>query len=328
MRTGHPERPSEARESRDLLSGSGSRSGKKIPRFARDDKNPARADTDRGRIDRFIRRYNAVSYGLAVLALYALGATALGLALVPAVWLVERGAPPLWPPVRWYESVALAVLIAAAFFVWGFALLVVVPIYNLILPTRLRPFRGGYFTVAAVPWYLHNGLFYLVRFTFLPFVTLTPFGTLFLRAMGMKMGKRPRITTENISDPCMITLGDDVVIGGSAHVFCHYGGGGHLVIAPVHIGSRATIGLKATVMGDVVVGDGATILPHSVLLPGTRVGPGERWGGVPARRISREEWDSYKLALGALDEPASEPLTRRPRRRAYIKERTLAERPK
>ena len=102
-------------------------------------------------------------------------------------------------------------------------------------------------------------------------LTLTPFGTWFLRAMGMRMGRRPRITTEFISDPCMITLGDDVAIGGSAHLFCHYGGAGHLVIAPLVIGSRATIGLKATVMGDVVVGEDATVLAHSVLLPGTRV---------------------------------------------------------
>lgn len=287
---------------------------------------PEESERPRGRIDRFIRRYNGVSYGLAVLALYAMGATALGLALVPAFWLVQRTAPAFWPATHWYDVVALAVLVAAAFFVWGFGLLVVVPIYNLILPTRLHAFRGGYFTAAAVPWYLHNGLFYLVRFTFLPFVTLTPFGILFLRAMGMKMGKRPRITTEYISDPCMITLGDDVVIGGSAHVFCHFGGGGHLVIAPVEIGSRATIGLQATVMGDVVVGEGATILPHSVLLPGTRVGAGERWGGVPARRIGRDEWDAYKRMIGLVDESPREPPTHRPRRRAYIKERPLAER--
>lgn len=250
-----------------------------------------------GAVDRFVRRFSSVSYGLAVLALYAIGASALGVALTPALWLVRRWGPALWSSASWYSSLALALLIAIAAFVWGFALLVVVPIYNLVLPTRLHAFRGGYFSAAAIPWYLHNGLFYLVRFTFLPFVTLTPFGILFLRAMGMRMGKRPRITTELISDPCMITLGDDVTIGGSAHVFCHYGGAGNLVIAPVVIGSRATIGLKATVMGDVVVGEGATILAHSVLMPGTRVGSGERWGGVPARRISRVEWDAYRESI-------------------------------
>jgi hypothetical protein len=256
-----------------------------------------------GVVDQFVRRFNAVSYGAAVLLLYAMGASALGLAFLPALWLVHRWGPGLWLTGGLAHLLGLAVLVAASLFVWGFALLVVVPIYNLILPARLHAFRGGYFTAAAVPWYLHNGLFYLVRFTFLPFVTLTPFGILFLRAMGMRIGRRPRITTEFISDPCMITLGDDVTIGGSAHVFCHYGGGGHLVIAPVVIGSRVTIGLKATVMGDVVIGEGATILAHSVLLPGTRVGAGELWGGVPARPIPREEWDRYKTLI-ARDGPS------------------------
>ncbi|MDE3128526.1 MAG: hypothetical protein KGL38_11005, partial [Gemmatimonadota bacterium] len=141
-------------------------------------------------------------------------------------------------------------------------------------------------------------LFYLVRFTFLPFVTVTPVGIWFLRAMGMRMGRRPRIATDNFTDVSMIRLGDDVAIGGSAHVFCHYGGAGRLVIAPVVIGSRAVIGEKATVMGDVEVGEGATVLAHSVLLPGTRVGAGERWGGVPARRISEREWDEYRSLTG------------------------------
>ena len=250
-----------------------------------------------GVFDRFVRRFNTVSCVAAVMALYLLGASALGVALAPALWIVRRWGPALWRQGSIAQLLGLGVLLAIAAFLWGFALLVIVPVYNLILPTRLRPFRGGYFTAAAVPWYLHNGLFYLVRFTFLPFVTLTPFGIWFLRAMGMRMGRRPRITTEFISDPCMITLGDDVVIGGSAHLFCHYGGGGHLVIAPIVIGSRATIGLKATIMGDVTVGDGATVLAHSVLLPGTRVGAGEMWGGVPARHIPRAEWERYKTKV-------------------------------
>ncbi len=249
------------------------------------------------RVDQFVRRFNTISYVIAVLVLYLIGASAVGVAFTPAIWLMRRWGPELWQGAGWPQLLALGLLGGTAAFISGFTLLVVVPIYNAVLPTRLRPFRGGYFTAAAIPWYLHNGLFYLVRFTVLPFVTLTPFGIWFLRAMGMRMGQRPRITTELISDPCMITLGDDVVIGGSAHVFCHFGGAGHLTIAPVIIGSRATIGLQATVMGDVVVGEDATILAHSVLLPGTRVGRGELWGGVPARPIARAEWDQYKALL-------------------------------
>lgn len=232
-----------------------------------------------------------------VLGVYAIVASALGLALTPAVlvwqWVAEWGARLSMLG----HAFAIALGTAVAFFVFGFALLVVVPVYNLVLPTRVRPFKGGYYTLRAAPWLLHNALFYLVRYTFLPFVTLTPFGIWFLKAMGMKIGRHAFINTEYISDPQLIQVGDDAALGGSVRICAHFGGGGHLTVAPVTIGARATLGLAVTVMGDVEVGDGATVLPNSVLLPGSRVAAGETWGGVPARRITREEMDVFKEGI-------------------------------
>jgi acetyltransferase-like isoleucine patch superfamily enzyme len=248
-------------------------------------------------LDRLIRRFNQAAHVLAVLILYVVASTAAGLALAPALWFLRALGP--WalarsPYLRWPLA---GMILGQSFFIAGFALLVVVPVYNLALPTRVRPFKGGYFTIAALPWYVHNALFYLVRFTFLPFVTTTPFGVWFLRAMGMRIGRRVRIFTEYISDPRLITLEDDVVLGGSVRIFAHYGGGGHLVIAPVRIGAGATIGVNVTVMGDVVVGPGALILPHSVLIPGSRVGAEEIWGGTPAHRLDPSEFERLKQEI-------------------------------
>jgi acetyltransferase-like isoleucine patch superfamily enzyme len=254
--------------------------------FAEDDsKNPPA----RTLLDKLTRRFSRPAYVVVVLLLYVLASTALGLALAPVLWLLyqlfiwSQFLPPL---LRW---MLLGFGLAIGFFLFGFGLMIVVPIYNFLLPTRVRPFKGGYYSLQAVPWLLHNGLFYLVRFTFLPFVTLTPFGIWFLKAMGMKLGRHAFVNTEYISDPQLITLGDDVALGGSVRIFAHYGGHGNLVVAPVFIGDRATIGLAATVMGDVHVGADATILAHSVILPGSRIGKGETWGGVPARRIGKDE---------------------------------------
>lgn len=164
-----------------------------------------------------------------------------------------------------------------------------------------------------MPWCLHNGLFYVARYTFLPFVTLTPFGPWFLRAMGMHVGRRAFINTELISDPRLLWIGDDAVIGGGVHLFAHYGGGGHLTIARVRIGARATIGQGATVMGDVEVGEDATVLPHAVLLPGSRVPAGATWGGVPARPISPRALERLRRARAPAEsgpvqaEPAAVP---------------------
>lgn len=267
--------------------------------FARDQsKNPPPMNG----LDRLLRRFARAAYALAVLLMYTLASTALGFALAPALWIwsqLQAWSRPLAGPMPWLVS---GFGLALCFFIFGLALLVVVPIYNWLLPTRVRPFKGGYYTLHALPWFLHNGLFYLVRFTFLPFVTLTPFGVWFLKAMGMKVGRHAFINTEYISDPQLISLGDDAALGGSVRIFAHYGGGGNLVIAPVTVGHRATLGLACCVMGDVVIGDDATILPESVVLPGSRVGAGETWGGVPARKIEREEMEKIKAEIRGLSE--------------------------
>ncbi|MCB0361759.1 MAG: hypothetical protein KDD35_03520, partial [Bdellovibrionales bacterium] len=135
--------------------------------------------------------------------------------------------------------------------------------------------KGIWFSLPAIPWYIHNALTYIVRYTFLEFITPTPLNVLFYRMMGMKIGKGVVINTTNISDPCMISLGDYVTIGGSAHLLAHYGQKGVLIISPVVIESGATIGLKASIMGDVVVGKNAIVKPHTALLPKTRLGEGE-----------------------------------------------------
>jgi acetyltransferase-like isoleucine patch superfamily enzyme len=248
----------------------------------------------RGLLDRLIHRFGPAAHLIAVLALYAIAAGCFGLAATASIWFVT-----LWReavaavPAPWHAPV-IGLGYGLAFFVAGFTLLVVVPVCNFILPTRVREYHGSYFSIASLPWCLHNGLFYIVRYTFLPFITLTPFGPWFLRAMGMRIGRHAFINTEFISDPRLIRIGDDVVVGGAVHLFAHHGGGGHLSITSLDIGDRATIGLNATLMGDVTVGADAVILAHSVVLPGSRVGAGETWGGVPARPLGERTLDRLR----------------------------------
>ena len=245
-------------------------------------------------LDATLRRFARLSYHGFIVGVFLVGIVALACALAPAMWLSATTfawTAPFADAARWLVR---GVGVAASFFVFGFALIVVIPVFNFVLPTRVKPFKGGYYTIHAVPWALHNALFYVVRYTFLTWITLTPFGIWFLRAMGMKIGRHAFVNTDRLSDPCLIILGDDVTIGGSARIFAHYGGGGHLVIEPVEIGDRATIGVGATIMGDVRIGADAVVLPHSAVLPGSRIGPGETWGGIPARPIPREEMERIR----------------------------------
>lgn len=232
-----------------------------------------------------LRRFQILSHLALILPIYGLGCLVIGTAVAPAFALYEYLSGFATSQGTFLKYFILGSSAAASYFVYGFSLLFLAPLVNRLLLARLKSWRGPYYSLEAIRWYIHNGATYLVRFTFLEFVTPTPFNILFYRMMGMKIGSGTTINTTWISDPSLIELGDKVTLGGSVTLIGHYGQGGYLVLSPTRIGHRVTIGLKATIMGGVTIGEGAKVLPNSVVMPKTEIPPGEVWGGVPARKL-------------------------------------------
>jgi hypothetical protein len=260
---------------------------KSTPDLKRVDVNPTTTDKKglAGIYELLLRRFKTTVYLGTLMPLYILGGAMLGVSIAPGIALFEwvQGQTETIHPV--YKYLALGSTVGAAIFITGFSLMILAPTLNFLLRTTPKPYRGPYYSVDFVKWFIHNSLLYLVRYTFLEFVTPTPFNLAFYRAMGMKVGKGTQINTSNISDPALIELGDYVTVGGSATIVGHYGQGGYLVLAPVKIGDKVTIGLRASIMGGVNIGEGAKILPHSIVLPKTQIPAGETWGGVPAVKL-------------------------------------------
>ena len=247
-----------------------------------------------GFFETLMRKFKvAVHIGL-MLPIYLMACVVLGTALIPPIYTFRFIQNLSSHHGTFIQNVGFAFSLASGFFIYGFTLLLVIPTANLLFRAKLKEWRGPYYSVESLKWFVHNGLTYLVRFTFLEFVTPSPLSILFYQMMGMKIGKGAVINTTWISDPSLITLGDKVTLGGSVTIVGHYGQGGLLVVAPVKIGNNCTIGLKSSIMGGVTIGDGAKLLPHSVVLPKTVIPPGETWGGVPATKI-----DLYKIMKNA-----------------------------
>ncbi len=224
-----------------------------------------------GFLERMLRRFRNGAFIIGLMPLYFVGIIAMGLSATPGVyfffWVKE--VTQAWAPFWHYAATSTAAI--AAYFMYGFTLIFVIPFFNFILPFKIKPFRGNYFSLQSVPWYIHNAFTYIVRYTFLEFITPTPLNVLFYKMMGMKVGRGVHINTTNISDPGLIEIGDHVTIGGSATIIAHYGQRGFLVLSKVKIGDGVTIGMKATIMGDVEIGPGAMIAPHEVILPKSRI---------------------------------------------------------
>jgi FkbH-like protein len=95
-------------------------------------------------------------------------------------------------------------------------------------------------------------------------------------------------------DPDLTEIGDNAVVGGSAAIVAHSmvirpDGALVYVSAPVKIGTRATIGGEARVALGCTIGEDAVVEAGAVVEPFTRIGPGEIWGGNPARFRRRRD---------------------------------------
>ncbi len=238
-----------------------------------------------GYFESLMRQFKTFMHIVMIIPLYGLASMILGLSIIPGVLLVRAA-------YRWshnFSEFGMAFVIAtslvAAFFVCGFSAMVILPILNKIMIGKLKEWKGPYYSLEAIKWYIHNGILYMLRYSFLEFVTPSPFSLWFYKAMGMKIGKGTVINSTHISDPSLVSLGSKVTIGGSATIVGHYGQAGFLVLAPVIIEDDVTIGLRATIMGGAKIGKGAKILPNSVVLPKQTIPAGEVWGGVPAQKL-------------------------------------------
>lgn len=239
-----------------------------------------------GFYERLLRRFKIATHLLTMLPVYFLGCLLLGSCLIPGIAVFRALSAWAEPQSFWMQNGIYGFALALGLFLYGTTLIFLAPALNFLFRTNLKPWRGPYYSVESFKWFMHNAFTYVVRFTFLELITPSPLSLLFYRMMGMKIGRGVTINTTWISDPSLIELGDKVTLGGSVTLVAHYGQGGLLIIAPVKIGNNCTIGLKASIMGGVTIGDDAKVLPHSVVMPKTVIPAGETWGGVPAQKIS------------------------------------------
>lgn len=251
----------------------------------------------KGYFEQLLRRFKVAMHIATMIPIYLFGILVLGTCLMPGIYVFRTVSALTADLPFWFQNMAYGLALSFGFFLYGFSLLAIAPTINFLVGGRLKEWRGPYYSIESLKWFFHNALTYLARFTFLEFVTPSPLNLLFYRLMGMKIGYGCTINTTFISDPSLIELGNKVTIGGSVTIVAHYGQGGLLIITPVKIGNRCTIGLKATIMGGAVIGDGAKVLPNSVVLPKTVIPAGETWGGVPAHKIEIEKKVSTKLKI-------------------------------
>ena len=236
-------------------------------------------------IENVFRKFQTVGFILFIVPIILACVLCLALALTPGMMLYQATSAYVVNMHFILKSFLFALSLAFGFLAFIISLLFVVPIFNLPVIPFVKPNRGAWFSIESLPWYYHNALTYLVRYTILDLITPSPLNIFFFKMMGMKIGKGVVINTSNISDPCLITIEDYVTIGGSVYMMAHYGMKGFLIIDKLHIKKGAMIGLAAKLLGGVTIGEKAVVAPNVAVLPKTVIKPGEKYG-VPTTSSS------------------------------------------
>ncbi|WP_412472229.1 acyltransferase [Halobacteriovorax sp. RT-2-1] len=227
-------------------------------------------------LENIFRKYQAIGYMAAMIPPIIVYIICITLGLTPGYIFLTTAYENVAGQQFIIQALAMSFAFVMSYAAYALTLIFIVPFFNWIYPLKMKPFKGSWISLETLPWYYHNALTQLVRYTVLDFFQATPIITLFYKMMGMKIGKNCVINTTNISDPCLITLEDYVTIGGSATIFAHYAQAGFLVIAPTVIKRGATVGLKASIMGDVIIGEKVVVSPHEAVLPKSRLNAEDR----------------------------------------------------
>jgi hypothetical protein len=179
-----------------------------------------------------------------------------------------------------FRSLALTLIGLVVFYIYTIAA------YRLFI--AVFPLRTGDITENSQQEFIYHVyvLFYLMLFYpimrsgFMP----APLMRVFYLALGTKLGSNT-YSQGIIHDPPFIEVGNNSTIGQYAILVPHVIEGSRLAHFPIRIGDGVTIGAHSSILSDVVIGDNAIVATGAVVVKGTRIGAGEVWGGVPAKRI-------------------------------------------
>ena len=209
---------------------------------------------------------------------FSLAAAFSALALVPCValfQLVDAHAGLMW-----------AVMCTPfLYLVWGTGLAVLTVAFKRL--SMYRPSAGEYplFSANTIGWALSGYLTNWINTWFMVHWKGTPYLNWYLRGMGAHIGHRVNINTVLVFDWDLITIEDDVVLGGDCVVQGHLLESGKLKMRAVRIGKGALIGTRAKVMPGCDVGNGAVVGAESMLTKGAQVPAQSIFAGTPAKLI-------------------------------------------
>jgi len=223
----------------------------------------------------------------ALVSVFVVESLVFGLSVLPGVLFWE------WH-FRWnLDSVPLRVVVLSMAFIPAYLLFTLALILLSGVATRLTGWRtppNAEIDISEFSWPLLDWVRYvvsiqLVRIFAGSLFRATPIWTFYMRLNGARMGRRVFVNSLEVTDHNLLDFGDDVVVGGDAHLSGHTVEGGVLKTAPVRLGRGVTVGVGSVVGIGVVAGDRCQIGALSLVPKFAELEEGAVYVGIPVRKM-------------------------------------------
>ena len=191
---------------------------------------------------------------------------------------MER-AGPLWSYT--IQAVALTVAGIAVGLTYTFILM---PVIKWTVIGRFRPGVHSIWSWYFLRWWAVRALCGLVP---LYFFSGTFWGNLYLRLMGMKLGRGVYYFPGTAYDFDLIEVGADSSIGHESTLLASEVVDGLLILRPIRIGFSTSIGVRCCVKGGASIGNESKLQHVSLVTEHQTIGSNELWGGSPSQKLGR-----------------------------------------
>ncbi|HWN29074.1 MAG TPA: hypothetical protein VNP37_19075, partial [Actinomycetospora sp.] len=104
-----------------------------------------------------------------------------------------------------------------------------------------------------------------------------------LRLFGAHIGARTWIGTTYLTEFDLVHVHDDATVGTGVSLQTHLFEDRVMKMSTVTIGEGATVGTRAIVLYDAVVGPQVSLDALSLLMKGEQLADGSQWRGIPAQ---------------------------------------------
>lgn len=223
----------------------------------------------------------------ALVSVFVVESTIFGFSVLPAVLFWE------WHFRRELSSTPLRVLFVSMAFIPAYLMFALTLIVLSGLATRVTGWRTPsraeieieVFSWPLLDWARYMISIHLVRIFAGTLFRATPIWTFYMRLNGARMGRRVFVNSLDVTDHNLLDFGDDVVVGGSAHLSGHTVEGGVLKTAPVRMGSGVTVGVGSVVGIGVTAGDRCQIGALSLVPKFAELEGGAVYVGCPVKKM-------------------------------------------